>query len=539
MEKMLKSASEKKYLIKNVSSVTICRLLGVASGIVTDAIILKTYGVGFETDALFTALAIPLVITRILEIQGPNVLIPVFSSEASELDKKTFQYSAGNTISIVAIVLFLISLTGTLFSDTLIAIQVPGFNDPTRHLAANLNKLLFSLIFIQGVETVMRCLLLSHHLFFVASLGKIIINLSILTAVLTLQQKLNIFAVAVGYVIGSIISLFIVNLNAYLNDIRIKVNINIKDKKILKTLKLFAFPLSGHTLGESKDLIENYIMSLLPRGDLSILRYGTRIITAVSSVLLGGIATTTLPLIAHYAAQNDRLRMKESFIRSFKIITLVAIPICIWLIFTSKNMLTLLYVRGQFTEKDAAAAGIVIALMTPYVLFSRLTSISQTPFFSLMEMKMPLYSMFVSFLSYIVVVASLYKILGIYCFPVAHSLSTIITTTFILSAFCRKFGSIFTNELWIFSVKLLITSMVTIGFFFVSTQIIQYISVNELADKILRFTIPSFFGMLSFFVASFMLKIGEWNVIINILRKPKDSKDSDYKKLIIRKETVQ
>ena len=39
---------------------------GVATGIVADAMILNKFGVGKETDALFAAIAVPLVFTRIL-----------------------------------------------------------------------------------------------------------------------------------------------------------------------------------------------------------------------------------------------------------------------------------------------------------------------------------------------------------------------------------------------------------------------------------------------------------------------------------------
>src|SRR5215470_12444359 len=66
-------------IFKDASVMATLAGLGTVSGLILDALILSAFAVGPQTDALFTALAVPLIVTNILSIQGPKVLIPVFS----------------------------------------------------------------------------------------------------------------------------------------------------------------------------------------------------------------------------------------------------------------------------------------------------------------------------------------------------------------------------------------------------------------------------------------------------------------------------
>ena len=539
MAETQQAMSEKSYLIKNVSVVALCRILGVATGIIADAMILNKFGVGKETDALFAAIAVPLVFTRILEIQAPNVLVPVFASNAARYDRETFSYHTGNFIVIMALLLLTLSFLGMKASGLSMSIQVPGFQDSTRHLAINLNKLLFWLVFIQGLDTLIKCLLLSHHHFIVASSSKILVNLALVIAIMTLQSRLGIYAVAIGYVVGSFISLCIVSGAVFIAGIRIKIICKIADKQFHHTMKLFALPLSGHVFGESKDLIENYVISFLSSGNLSILRYATRIITAITGVLLGGVVTTTLPLISQYAAHNDYAKMKESFIRALKVIGLIAMPVCMWLIFTSKSLLDLLFVRGEFTIGDATLASIIIALMTPYVLFSRIISVSQTPFFATMDMKTPLYSMFVSFFTYIALALLFLRIIGIMAFPIAHSISTFLTSTFILSVFIKKFGPVFSNDLGKFALRLLLVTVCTGITFYCGAELFNNFSKIDLFSKLLSFCVQSALGFITFIISSIIFKLGDWNFFIDFIKRRKQKADSNVKNssLVITKDS--
>ncbi|PYO51808.1 MAG: hypothetical protein DMD84_11535, partial [Candidatus Rokuibacteriota bacterium] len=67
------------YIFKHASTTASLNGLGVVSGLILDALILGAFGLSAQTDAFFTALTVPLLITNVFAAQGPKVLIPVFS----------------------------------------------------------------------------------------------------------------------------------------------------------------------------------------------------------------------------------------------------------------------------------------------------------------------------------------------------------------------------------------------------------------------------------------------------------------------------
>ena len=50
------------YLVRKTGIVSVCRVVGVLSGLVLDAGILAFFGLGQQTDTFFAALAIPFMI---------------------------------------------------------------------------------------------------------------------------------------------------------------------------------------------------------------------------------------------------------------------------------------------------------------------------------------------------------------------------------------------------------------------------------------------------------------------------------------------
>src|SRR5262245_5766532 len=77
------------YIFKNASISSRLSGLGVASGLILDALILSAFGIGYQTDALYTAFTLPLLIASVFSIQGPKVLVPVFTEYFSRNDQAT------------------------------------------------------------------------------------------------------------------------------------------------------------------------------------------------------------------------------------------------------------------------------------------------------------------------------------------------------------------------------------------------------------------------------------------------------------------
>ena len=60
------------YLFKNASITATLSAAGAVSGLILDASIVSIFGVGYQTDAFFTALTLPLLLSSVFSIQCPK-----------------------------------------------------------------------------------------------------------------------------------------------------------------------------------------------------------------------------------------------------------------------------------------------------------------------------------------------------------------------------------------------------------------------------------------------------------------------------------
>ena len=219
------------------------------------------------------------------------------------------------------------------------------------HLGTRLFLVLLWLTFFQGLGPILQSFLFSRHRYLVPSLGRLITTLPAILFVSLYHARLGIYAAAIGLVLGGLTQLTLLSITARSHGLRFGLSWRPRDPRVYEILKNFRHPLLGHGMSESKVFVENFLASLLGGGNLSILRYATRIIEAISGVLLGGIVTSTLPLISVYASEKKFGEMKKSVLDAIRLIVFLALPISCWLIFTGKPMIVLLYERGRFSGR--------------------------------------------------------------------------------------------------------------------------------------------------------------------------------------------
>lgn len=495
------------YLIKNAGISTFWRAFGTVSGAVLDAVILAHFGLGAETDALFVSLAIPNLITSALEVQTPKILIPAFTRSTEEGGDDATSELVSKLFTTFAGILFVVVLMCCVFSRILVRAQAPGFQGRAIHIGIRLFAALAWLALFQGVAPVLQSFLYSRHRYIVPSLSKLMTSVPAIIVISLYHAKLGIYAAAIGMVTGSLLQMLLLSTTASRNGLIWKLRWSPGDAKVREILKMFVHPMIGHVLSEGKTIVENFLASMLGGGSLSVLRYASRIIEAISGVLLGGIVTSSLPLISVYTSEKKLGEMKSSVLDAIRLITFLALPISCWLIFTGQPMIVLLFQRGRFSGADAAHTALLMALMTPYVIFSRLIGITQTPFYAKLDTKTPLISVILFFSLYVVLVSILGRTIGVNGFPIASSFASIMTAVTMSALLHRTFGPLGWKRLNRFGLRMAFVMVVTICAFVVGRMIGGQFVTESLGDKLIRFLTPTVLGFGSFLAASIALRL--------------------------------
>jgi putative peptidoglycan lipid II flippase len=490
-----------QYLIKNAGISTFWRSLGIVSGAVLDAIILARFGLGGETDALFASLAIPLLITSALDLQTSKILIPVLTRCTEDEGNEAACELVKTLLTTFAFILCTVVLVLTVFARLLIRLQAPGFQPDTVQLGVRLFVIVAWLTLFQGLAPILNSFLFSRHRYLVPSLTKLMTTVPAILVVTFYHARLGIYSVAIGFVVGSVLQLLLLATAARGHGLSFGLLWRPRDARVLGIVKSFGHPLLGHGLSESKMFVENFLASSLGGGNLSVLRYASRIIEAISGVLLGGIVTSTLPLISAYASEKKFSEMKKSVLDAIRLILFLALPISCWLIFAGTPMIVLLYERGRFSGADAAHTALLLALLTPYVIFGRLIGITQTPFYARLDTKTPLLSVILFFAVYISSIFLL-KSMGIYGFAIASSFASVMTAVTMSALLHRAFGPLGWKGLKKFAWRMVLVMGLTICAFAIGHTIGGRFLSESLAAKLVRFLVPTALGFTAFLAAS-------------------------------------
>ena len=492
---------DKAYLIKNTSIVSVCRIVGVVAGLILDAVILAWFGIGSATDAFFAALAIPFLIDGTLSIQFTQVLVPLLASLRKECGPEGVWTFLSNLINIWLLAASVVACAAMAMSIYIIPLQVPGLNSTALGLAGHMNMLLAWLIPLSGLAAMLQGALFSLHRFWITSSTKAINNICIIGVVLLLYRSVGIYALAVGYLAGFASQCIALWFALRRCGFVYRWTCDWRDPRVKDTARLVLYPMAGQLLGEGRTLIENFLTSFFAPGVLSALRYASRIIYALSGILVGGVVTATAPMVAHYVAEKDSDGMKRSLRNGIQLLVFICLPVGACLAFTGGSLISLMFERGQFSKADVALTSSLMALMTPYIFFSRAISIIQTPFYAVKDTKTLVLGMVLSFILYVAVTPVLVNWLGVYGFPLATSAATGLGAVAMYALFRRSFGAMGWNQVGNFLLRIGVAIVVTSGGFLLGRQFVVQTGSGNLVNQLIAAGIPSCTGLFAFFLA--------------------------------------
>ena len=187
----------------------------------------------------------------------------------------------------------------------------------------------------------------------------IFIPLSIVIA-LTIFPENSIFeALLLGTIVGFTLEFAIGAL--CLRKVILKINYKTFNKTTMEFKKIIrAMPtmfLSGMIM--SGCLVVDQLMAIFAgEGSISMINYGSRVSLGLISIV--GITWTILHTnFVKYAATNNYISFKKTFLNFSLLSILILAPVCLSLSFFSKDLVIILFERGKFTNTDTETVSII------------------------------------------------------------------------------------------------------------------------------------------------------------------------------------
>tara|TARA_B100001769_G_scaffold194189_1_gene154725 strand:+ start:41 stop:1615 length:1575 start_codon:yes stop_codon:yes gene_type:complete len=363
------------------------------SGFIRDIIFANVFGASSNTDAFFVAFKIPNFFRRLFAegafIQSFVPVLNEYKTKKPSDIKVLISYVQGN----LALILFIITFLGIIFSENIINIFAPGFDitDSRYHLASDMLKITFPYLFFISLTAMYAGVFNTYGKFLLPSITPVLLNISLIGAAIysTGLSYTPIIALAYGVLFAGLIQYFIQLPFLYKMNLLVVPKVNFKFSGVNKVLKLMLPAILGTAVVQINLIVDSIVASMLAPGSISWLYYSDRLVEFPLGVFGIAIATVILPVLSQKYSSKDITSYKKTLSGSLKTVLIFSLPAAIGLIILSDHIIISLFQYGNFMYDDTNMSSLSLIAYSLGLPAFIMMKILLTGFFSRQDTRTP------------------------------------------------------------------------------------------------------------------------------------------------------
>ena len=353
-----------KAFLTNSSGILTSRILG----FIRDLLTATTLGAGVYSDIFFVAFKLPNLFRRIFGEGAFNQsFLPSFFQA---------RFKGGFALKILLIfcgILVILSLLVWIFQIEVTKILAYGFSDENIALAAPLVAINFWYLLLVFIVTFFGAMLQYRRNFTAWAYSPALLNLAMIVALLLAQNSdayESVLLLSYGVLAGGVAQIllhfypmwrlgFFKLLCVGFKEIRAKkdsVNASVKSFG-----KQFLPAMIGSSSAQLASFIDMLLASFLASGAISYLYYANRIFQLPLAIFAIATSTALFPLVAKYLKEKQEQKALRELVRSFWLLCVLLGACVIGGILLQKEIIWLLFERGQFGREDTLQTAAVFS----------------------------------------------------------------------------------------------------------------------------------------------------------------------------------
>lgn len=269
------------------------------------------------------------------------------------------------------LLLLLFSLVVTIFAPLFTKLIALGYNQKLVELAAPYVAINFYYLDFIFCVTFLAALLQYKEHFATTAFSTALLNLSLILALLLYQKASKeeiVFAMSIAVVIGGFLQLtahlYMAKRLGILK--RLCMGFTAKANKIQNDLKQFYsnfFPaIWGNSTAQISAFLDTWLATFLSAGAISYLYYANRILQLPLALFAIATATALFPSVSKAIKNEDERLAFEYLKKSFWLLAFLLLASTVGGIILSKEIIWLLFERGNFTRTDTIHTAFVLQM---------------------------------------------------------------------------------------------------------------------------------------------------------------------------------
>lgn len=348
-------------LLKATLSVSAMTLVSRITGLIREIIGFNLFGASAAMDAFQVAWRIPNLLRRLFaEGAFSQAFVPVFAEYKNKRGETETRLLASHVASLLAMVLFIVTLIGVVTAPVLVYATASGFAASREkfELTTQLVRITFPYIFFISLVALSAGILNSFSAFKTPAFTPVLLNLSVIACALFLAPHVNppILALAWGTLLGGIMQLAFqipalrkINMLPRLSFAAWEFR---KDTGVVRILTLMVPAVLGVSVAQISLLLNTQIASFLQTGSVSWLTAADRLMEFPSALLGVALGTVLLPSLVKHHADKNTVEYSRLLDWGLRITLLLTLPAAVGLALLATPLIATLFQRGQFSAHD-------------------------------------------------------------------------------------------------------------------------------------------------------------------------------------------
>lgn len=424
-------------MLKEGGKLSLLTMVSRVLGLVREMTKASFIGTGFLAEAFTVAFTIPNLMRRLFAENSMTVaFIPTFTAYLEEKDEAKTRKFLSATFTVLVF-----SVLATVALGIALTPWIVSFFQSEPVETAFLTRMMFPFLALVSIAALFQGILNSIGVFTPSAMGPIVFNLSfiVVPSLIGAWTGNPARAMAVGVLVGGLLQALCqlpAVLKAGFRFGFIGLGAAFRDPGLRKVLALLAPTLLGMAAYQLNDVVCTAVATGVKAA--ASIQYSMRLLELVLGIFAVSAGTVLLPRLSAAAQRRDWVSYSDSLGSVMRAMILVTLPVALFSMIESRDLVTVVYMRGEFGEASVAATSSVLFFHMLGLVFIALNRVISPAFYAVSDAKTPTWAGVASFAVNIVaalVFARLWAGPGI---ALALSISSAMNTLILLLALRRS-----------------------------------------------------------------------------------------------------
>jgi len=336
------------------------RVLGLARELIFAAL----FGGGRALDAFTVAFRIPNLL-RDLFAEGAlsTAFVTTFSKTIARGGDEAAWRLANKVATMTALVLGALCVLGMIFSDQLVGLLAPGFDQEKAAMTAQLTRIMFPFILLVSIAALVMGMLNAKNVFGVPAMASSFFNIGSIVGGLVLGYWLDphfgpraLIGLAFATVIGGMLQLAVQLPSLARLGYRFRPDLRWRDAGVKAVLLLMGPSVIAASTTQFNVLINSIFASGLEDGAIFWLAAAFRLMQLPLGIFGVALGTVTLPLLSRLVVAGRMDAFRSELARAMRWALLLTLPAMAGLMMLAEPIISVVYQHGKFNAYQAAQA---------------------------------------------------------------------------------------------------------------------------------------------------------------------------------------